>query len=251
MAPGVTAASDEVQFILSYNNHNSFKSTEVLVYNIYEHHDSPISVTPEFSDLKNKITKIKNLVTGAQEVTNTVQKIIPPNVSPCQTDFNVSGLSLPFPSFFRSCCEGKERYGFYVSIPVLEGKFNLDCRFPTSLGIPHVGGLFVILGLEASASIGPLELYYRGPECISGKLHIGFGLTVYGGVEIMAVDEDFFHGSFKLVGSAAMGWDWLIGEELKFNGLDVTISVEGEIVLFSLATIKASGELFKTTLFND
>lgn len=250
--PGETAAEDVLQFVLPYNHHVSSKSTQVRVYNTNNLFHPNDQTTPQFEELKSKIDKIKGMIEAARAISNLIQGKMPSVGPPCQPGFDFSGFSLPIPNFFASCCKGDEITGFHVNIPKLRASLTLDCEFLwPGLGIPGIGGVYVIAGGGISAEVGPSDIYFRGLECISGRVPIDFGANVYLGLKIQAVDADVFHASLRGIGSAQSHMVWVIGEQLEFKGLDLSVDVEGEIVLFSLVEIKAYKNIGNITLFKD
>lgn len=256
VAPGETAADDELHFVLPYNGHRSEKTATVLVYNtnnIHHYQSSTSPTSPVFEQMKNTIEKIKGMINAAKAISDFIQGKIPPDVSPCQPIKDFSGFSLPIPDFFYACCNGDEGLGFHLTLPRLHAKLGIDCSFPLEgLAIPRVGGLFITLKVWVEAQIGQSDIYYRGGlSCVSGIVRVDFGVSIFGGVKIMALDDDVFHASLRIGVSARTGMDWYIGQELKFKPLDVDFKVEGEIVLFSLVEISASATILPLTFFDE
>ena len=240
--------SDEQQtitFSLTYQGHTSTKDASVNVFN--EDLGTSTCKSVDFNKFLEDFKKINAMVEKAQGLAdklNTLSK----DFNPCDPDFHLV-VSLPQGSDVHACCEGKEINGFRVDLPVIDANMGIDCYIPTSLSIPHVGGLEIHVGAAIGVRLGPLSFKFKR-ECSDITIPIGLYANIAGGARVFLGDPDFLSAELNLVGEGSTTVTWTIGESIKWSPLNVNLKIVGKVTLCSFFTDEVDYNLFTYTFFN-
>jgi hypothetical protein len=240
--------SDEEQtitFSLNYRGHTSTNEATVNVFN----EDLGLSTckSVDFNKFLEDFKKINAMVQKAQgfaDKLNTLSK----DFNPCSPDFHLV-LSLPQGSDIHACCEGKEITGFRVDLPTIDAYLGIDCYIPTSLSIPHVGGLEIHVGAAIGVRLGPLSIKFKR-ECSTITIPLSLYANVAGGVRVFFGDPDFLSAELNLVGEGSTSLTWTIGESIQWSPLNVGLKIVGKVTLCSFYTDEVDYNLFTYSFFN-
>lgn len=241
-------ASEEVQtinFSLTYNEHTSTKSASVNVFN--EDLGLSSSSSVDFHKFIEDFKKINAMVEKAKGLTDKLNSIAK-GASPCSPDFHLI-LTMPEGADIHACCNGEEIDGFKMDLPSIDAYLGIDCYIPTTLSIPHVGGLQIHVGAAIGVKLGPLSFKFKR-ECSNITIPLGLYANIAGGVQVFFGDPDFFSAELNLVGEGSTSLTWTVGESIKWSPLNVGLKIVGKVTLASFWTEEVDYNLFTYTFFN-
>lgn len=231
-------------FRLEHNDHVSTKFAYMDVYTLDDHDTvKPKTYPVTFTQIINFFKKAKGILFKAKKVEEVVKTVAPPNLSPCRPDMGGTlDIPLKLPKFYKkACCNGDtvpsgDALKFYL--PGLTAYYGIDCEFPVpNVSIPHIGGIYVVLGFNASMSLGPTTIIALSKECIDGSMPINLNASIYGGAKVQFADPDFLRAELRLEGAAAAELIWNIGKNLDMSkGITLTSTLKCNITVIGLGS---------------
>ena len=244
----LAGASEEIQTItfgLTYNGYTSTKTAQVNVFN----EDLGVS-QGQSVDFQKFVEDIKKINAMVEKTKGFVSKLnsIAKGVSPCEPAFHLV-LNLPQCDDIHACCNGEEVDGYKLNMPSIDANLGVDCYIPTSLSIPHVGGLEIHVGAAVGVTFGPLSYTYKG-ECSNLTYPLGLYANIAGGVRVFFGDPDFLSAELNLVGTGSTSLVWTIGQSIQWKPLDVSLKIVGKVTLLSFYTDEVDYMLFTYSFFN-
>lgn len=242
---GESEEQQTITFNLNYQGHTSSNTATVNVYN--EDLGLATSTSVDFHEFIENIKKINAMVEKAKGLTdklNTLSKTF----NPCDPDFHLV-LTMPQGSDIHACCNGKEINGFRMDLPSIDAYLGVDCYIPTTLSIPHVGGLQIHVGAAIGVRLGPLSFKFKR-ECSNITIPLALYANIAGGVQVFFGDPDFFAAELNLIGEGSTSITWTVGESIKWSPLNVGLKIAGKVTLASFWTEEVDYNLFTYTFFN-
>lgn len=243
----------KVTFTLERNGHVSKKTVVIDVINDEQIPSESVSLA--LKELWKMLNKAKKAVEDTKKITVCLKKVIPPEVSPCNPDYDID-MDFPLPQNFISCCDGKQVPAFNLSLGGnLTASLSINCDFDTPYTIPGTKtGLFVTIGIQGGVTIPAFVIKYRGWDCSSIELPLEFFIEAYGGAKAKAVRDDILSLTIKFVGHAKKGYTVSITKTgLKGGwdkGLPVSFSFVVETKAFGFCAPKLTIPLGSIVLFN-
>ena len=242
---GESEEQQTITFSLTYQGHTSTNTATVNVFN--ENLGLSTSTSVDFHKFLEDFKKINAMVEKAQglaDMLNTLAK----DVNPCEPDFHLV-LTMPQGTDIHTCCNGKEFLGYKVDLPSIDANLAIDCYIPTTLSIPHVGGLQIHVGAAIGVKLGPLSFKYKR-ECSSITIPLALYANIAGGVQVFFGDPDYFSAELNLVGEGSTSVTWTVGESITWSPLAVGLKIVGKVTLISFLTEEVDLNLFTYTFFN-
>lgn len=242
---GASEERQTITFGLTYNGYTSSKTAQVNVFN----EDLGVSEgqSVDFHKFIKDFQKVNAMVEKAKGLSDKLNSLAK-GVSPCEPDFHLV-LNFPQGSDIHACCNGKEVNGFKINWPSYDVNLGIDCYIPTSLSIPHVGGLEIHVGAAIGVTLGPLAFTFKG-DCSNITLPLGLYANISGGVRLSLFDPDFLSGELNLVGTGSTSLVWTIGQSIQWHPLDVNLKLVGKVTVLSFYTDEVDYMLFTYSFFN-
>lgn len=248
-----TDDTQEITFSLIHNGHESHKVVSVNVFNdeLAVSHGNSIN----FKALLKRLESVKYVLNKAKSVSdklNDLGKKVQGFTVSCEPDvnFNVE-ISDDDEQDIHACCNGEEVDGYAVAASnSVSAEIAIDCYIPIQLNLPKIAEVYAHVGASAGVSIGPFIYTYLGPECSSTTVRIAVYATISGGVQLRIVSEKVLTGQLDLVGRGDMSWDWIIGEEIDWHPINVSLSIVGNVTFFNFFTEQINYPLFSHQFFN-
>jgi hypothetical protein len=241
---GASEEQQTITFNLTYNGHTSTKTATVNVFN--EDLGLSTCTSVDFHKFIESFKTINSMVEKAKGLSDKLNSIAK-NASPCSPDFHLV-VTLPQGEDIHACCEGKEIDGFKLSLPSIDANLGIDCYIPTTLSIPHVGGLQIHVGAAIGVALGPMSFNFKR-ECSNVTIPLGLYANIAGGVQVFFGDPDFFSAELNLVGTGSTSLTWVVGESIKWSPLDVNLKIQGKVTLCSFYTDEVDYMLFTYSFF--
>lgn len=241
-------ASEEMQTItfgLTYNGYTSSKTASVNVFN----EDLGVSQgqSVDFHKFIEDFKKINAMVQKAQGVCNKLNSLAK-GISPCEPDFHLV-VNFPQCDDIHACCNGKEVDGYKLNWPGVDVNLSIDCYFPTSLSIPHVGGLELHVGAAIGVIVGSMTYTYKR-ECSNITVPLSLYANISGGARLSFLDPDFLSAELNLVGTGTSSLVWTVGQSIQWKPLDVSLKLVGKVTVISFYTDEVDLQLFTYSFFN-
>ena len=241
---GASEEQQTITFSLTHNGHTSTKTATVNVFN--ENLGLSTCTSVDFSKFLEDFKTINKMVEKAKGLTDKLNSLAK-GVSPCAPAFNLV-LNLPQGQDIHACCNGQEIDGYRLTLPSLDVSMAVDCYIPTTLSIPHVGGLQIHVGAGIGVKLLGLTFNYKR-ECSNITIPLSLYANIAGGVQVFFGDPDFFSAELNLVGEGSSTITWTVGESIKWSPLDVSLKIQGKVTLVSFYTDEVDYMLFTYSFF--
>lgn len=227
-----------IQFTLKYNNHESKKKAKVKVMN--EDLALNISFSPEFNDLEKKVLAAEKRLKEAKAIVQFGLKGFEnaaPGVWKFKCDTFKWDRSYTVPTFNSYCCNGEKITAWHLASFSVSGSINCEWNFLIpSLGVPGVGGVYVVFEFGGGVTIGPLAIHWR-KTCSEVTLPVEFVGTAAGGARAQAISKDFLSFSAKVEGTLRKALVWSIGEPVQWDKWKLSVALVGEARAFGLGSV--------------
>ena len=247
-------STKELTFELSLNGYTSKKTVTLDVYNPTVN----ASITTDWFDLVNKLSKFEEQTRGFRKFTDGLQdnlrKLKLLAGVGCQPVFNFNfegggagGTSLPS---FKYCCKGLETSGVQVEAFSLALNAGFECYLPIPGLSAGASGLLVHLMIQGGTSAGPItSRALKDSRCSEFYIPFSTYIEATGALTVAVWNPNVLSLEGGAIGRASMDWKWIPSEPLEWKPLTLTVTVYGKIKLGNFLEPKISYTLYSARVF--